>query len=181
MVAVLLEGLVVSCRRMLSVEDRAAIMVGLEAGLSQVCIARLIGRSPSVVCLEIARHRGPDGAYRAQDAGRAAQVARRRPKKRLLDRDEVLRRRVLADLSQGRTPRQISGRLSMEAGGTVAPMDNSPHAQGHTISHEAIDTWIYAHLNKTLIEHGICLPSRRWMRKKPPAGERKPPIVALHS
>ena len=80
MVAVLLEGLVVSCRRMLSVEDRAAIMVGLEAGLSQVCIARLIGRSPSVVCLEIARHRGPDGAYRAQDAGRATQVARRRPK-----------------------------------------------------------------------------------------------------
>ena len=78
-VVVLLEGLVVSCRRMLSVEDRAAIMVGLEAGLSQVCIARSIGRSPSVVCREIARHRGPGGVYEAQDAGRAAQVARRRP------------------------------------------------------------------------------------------------------
>ena len=91
-----------SCRRMLSVEDRAAIMVGLEAGLSQVRIARSIGRSPSVVCREIARHRGPGGVYKAQDAGRAAQVARRRPKKRLLDRDEVLRRRVIADLSQGR-------------------------------------------------------------------------------
>ena len=74
MVAVLLEGLVVSCRRMLSVEDRAAIMVGLEAGLSQVCIARSIGRSPSVVCREIARHRGPGGVYQAQDAGRAAQA-----------------------------------------------------------------------------------------------------------
>ena len=34
---------------MLSVEDRAAIMVGLEAGLSQVRIARSIGPSPSVV------------------------------------------------------------------------------------------------------------------------------------
>ena len=65
-------------------------MVGLEAGLSQVRIARSIGRSPSVVCREIARHRGPGGVYQAQDAGRAAQVARRRPKKRLLDRDEVL-------------------------------------------------------------------------------------------
>ena len=93
---------------LLSVEDRAAIMAGLEAGLSQVRIARSIGRSPSVVCREIARHRGPGGVYKAQDAGRAAQVARRRPKKRLLDRDEVLRRRVIADLSQGRTPRQIS-------------------------------------------------------------------------
>ena len=43
------------CRRMLGVEDRAAIMAGLEAGLSQVCIAHLIGRSPSVVCREIGR------------------------------------------------------------------------------------------------------------------------------
>ena len=34
MVVVLLEGLVATCRRMLSVEDHAAIMVGLEAGLS---------------------------------------------------------------------------------------------------------------------------------------------------
>lgn len=92
------------CRRMLSVEDRAAIMAGLEAGLSQTRIAHLIGRSPSVVCREIARHRGPGGVYQAEDAGRAAQVARRRPKKRLLDRDEILRRRVIFDLSQGRTP-----------------------------------------------------------------------------
>ena len=56
MVTVLLEGLIVSCRRMLSVEDRAAIMVGLEAGLPQVRIARSIGHSPSVVCREVARH-----------------------------------------------------------------------------------------------------------------------------
>ena len=171
--------LIMGCRRMLSVEDRAAIMAGLEAGLSQTRIAHLIGRSPSVVCREIARHRGPGGVYQAEDAGRAAQVARRHPKKRLLDRDEILRRRVIFDLSQGRTPRQISGRLSVEACGTVAPMDNSPHAQGRTISHEAIYTWIYAHPKKTLIEHGVCLPSRRWMRKKPPAGGRTPPIVGM--
>ena len=171
--------LIMGCRRMLSVEDRAAIMAGLEAGLSQTRIAHLIGRSPSVVCREIARHRGPGGVYQAEDAGRAAQVARRRPKKRLLDRDEILRCRVIFDLSQGRTPRQISGRLSVEACGTVAPMDNSPHAQGRTISHEAIYTWIYAHPKKTLIEHGVCLPSRRWMRKKPPAGGRTPPIVGM--
>ena len=75
---------------------------------------------------------------------------------------------MIADLSQGNTPRQISGRLSMEACGTLPSMDTSPDAQGHTISHEAIDTWIYAHPKKTLIEHGICLPSRRWMRKNPP-------------
>ena len=61
-----------SCRRMLSVEDRAAIMVGLEAGLSQVRIARRVGPSPSVVCREIARHQGPGSVYKTQNADRAA-------------------------------------------------------------------------------------------------------------
>ena len=50
-------------RRMLGVQDREAIMAGLEASLSQARIARLIGHSPSVVCREIARHAGPDGAH----------------------------------------------------------------------------------------------------------------------
>ena len=100
------------CRRMLSVEDRAAIMAGVNVGLSQVRIAHLIGRSPSVVCREIARHTGPDGQYRAEEADKAARAARRRPKKRLLDCDEVLRDRVIADLSQGHTPRQISAPLA---------------------------------------------------------------------
>ena len=100
------------CRRMLGVEDRAAIMAGVDVGLSQTRIAHLIGRSPSVVCREIARHTGPDGQYRAEEAGKAARAARRRPKKRLLDCDEVLRRRVIVDLSQDHTPRQISAPLA---------------------------------------------------------------------
>ena len=122
------------CRRMLGALDRAAIMAGMDASLSQTRIAHLFGRSPSVVCREIARHAGPDGAYRAEEAGKAARAARRRPKKRLLDRNSVLRRRVIADLSQGHTPRQISGHLSMEAGGTLPTMDTSPHAQGQLIN-----------------------------------------------
>ena len=38
------------CRRMLGVQDRAAIMAVLEAGFSQARLARLIGRRPPVVC-----------------------------------------------------------------------------------------------------------------------------------
>jgi len=38
------------CRRMLGAWDRAAIMAGVNVGLSQTRIAHLIGRSPSVVC-----------------------------------------------------------------------------------------------------------------------------------
>ena len=61
---------------------------------------------------------------------------------------------------------------------TAPSMVASPDAHS-AISHEAINTWIDAHPKKTLIEHGICLPSRRWMRKKPPASGRKPPIVGM--
>lgn len=43
-------------------------MAGLGAGWSQVRIGHLIGRSPSVVCREIARHMGPGGVYRAEEA-----------------------------------------------------------------------------------------------------------------
>ncbi|WP_347716140.1 helix-turn-helix domain-containing protein [uncultured Actinomyces sp.] len=60
------------CCRMLGTEDRAAIMVGMNSGLSQVRTAHLIGRSPSVVCREIARHTGPDRVYRAEAAGQAS-------------------------------------------------------------------------------------------------------------
>ena len=63
---------------MLSVKDRTAIMVGLEAGLSQVRIARSIGH-------EIVRHRAPSNVYKAQGAGRATQVTRRHPKKTLIE------------------------------------------------------------------------------------------------
>ena len=84
--------LIMGCRRMLGAWDRAAIMAGGNVGLSKTRIAHLIGRSPSVVCREIARHTGPDGQYRAEEADKVARAARRRPKKRLLDCDEVLRR-----------------------------------------------------------------------------------------
>ena len=86
---------------------------------------------------------------------------------------------MIADLSQDHTPRQISAPLARAGMWHTAPsMVASPDAHS-AISHEAINTWIDAHPKKTLIEHGICLPSRRWMRKKPPASGRKPPIVGM--
>jgi len=69
-------------------------------------------------------------------------------------------------------------RLRAQVRGTLPSMDTCLDAHS-AISHEAINMWIDAHPKKTLIEHGICLPSRRWMRKKPPASGRKPPIVGM--
>ena len=77
---------------------------------------------------------------------------------------------------RGTRPARSVHRLRAEACGTLPTMDTSPDAHS-AISHEAIDTWIYAHPKKTLIEYGICLPSRRWMRKKPPTGGRNPPSL----
>ena len=82
------------CCRMFGALDSAAIMAGLDMSLSQVRIAHLIERSASVVRHQIARHADPDGAYRAEGAGKAMQAARRRTKKHLLDCDEGLRHRA---------------------------------------------------------------------------------------
>ena len=56
---------------MLGARDCAAIVAGLGADLSQVRIVRSIGRSPSVVCHEIACHTGLDGEFRAEEADRS--------------------------------------------------------------------------------------------------------------
>ena len=125
------------CRRPLSMEDRAAIGAGLESGLCQARIARMLGRSPSVISREIKRNAGADGCYRGEEAGRMAARRRARPKERAIDADPVLRSRVVSDLARGRTPRQISGRLKAEACGKVGTMADSPAADGRTISHEA--------------------------------------------
>lgn len=83
--------------------------MGSVIGCKQFRVAVMLfgGGSWGVVgclALRIARHTGPDGIYRAEEVGRTARVARHHSKERLFHRDVVLRRRVIADLSQGHTP-----------------------------------------------------------------------------
>jgi IS30 family transposase len=59
-------------RRALTSEDRAVIAVGVHQRLSYARIGALIGRDKSVVCREVARHRGRDGCYSGAVAHRAA-------------------------------------------------------------------------------------------------------------
>lgn len=109
--------LVTAYHRMLSPQNRTAIIAGMEACLPHTHIAHLTGRSPSVACREIARHTDPDSDYRAEEVGKDARAARPHPKKRLLDRNKVLHRRVNANLSRGHTPRQVSGRYPLSGCG----------------------------------------------------------------
>ena len=126
-------------RRMLTVSDRVEIASGLKAGWSIRAIASHIDRSPSVVSREIRRNRLASGRYAIVHADCQAERARRRPQERKVAVDEVLRARVLADLGRSRTPRQIAGRLRLEAqDDTVGLMRASPPAQGRTVSHEGL-------------------------------------------
>ena len=132
-------------RRLLTAADRVEISTGLKAGWSAAKIARSIDRATSVVTREVARNSTKTRGYRVVIADVAAQRRRRRPQARKVATDPVLRARVLADLKRSRTPRQIAGRLTLEAqDDTVELMKGSTPAQGKTASHEAIYQFIYA-------------------------------------
>ncbi len=162
-------------RRMLSEADREEISRGIAEDAQGRVIAGRIGRDPSVVCRDIARHGGRAG-YRAVRAGRAAGVSRCRPKVRKLDADPVLRDQVLGKLRGGCSPDQAAGRLRAEHGG-----EHAEQVAG-TVSHEAIYTWIYALPKGELARQGILLRSGR--QKRRPRGRRSSPgarIVGMTS
>ena len=105
----------------LSFEERVHIEVGLARGESVRAVARRLERSASTISREVARHRLRNGSYSASHAQRRAfeAAARPQPLKLGADRDGpaevLLRRRVVAELAAGRSPRQISERLKVEA------------------------------------------------------------------
>ena len=158
-------------RRMLTEIDREEISRGTVEGVEGLVIAARIGRSPSVVSWEIARHGGRDG-YRAVAAQRAAAEHRSRPKTRKIDADPGLRQRVLDKLRAGGSPDQVAGRLRYE----------HPGQQAAWVSHEAIYTWIYALPKGELARLGILLRTGRTQRR--PRGRTSSPgarIVGMTS
>lgn len=170
-------------RRMLTAADRGEISTGLKAGWSATRIAKSIGRATSVVTREIARNSTKTRGYRMVTADVAAQKRRSRPQPRKVETDAVLKARVLADLKQSRTPRQIAGRLRFEAkDASVELMKGSTNAQGKTVSHEAIYQFIYAMPRGELAKNGILL-RRKQTRRRPrkAAGGRGAPIIGMVS
>lgn len=161
-------------RRLLTFHDRAQIAVGIKQGLSDAEIGALIDRDRTVVWRERRRNALKTRGYQSVNANEMAAKRRRRPQVRKLDADPVLAARVRADLKRSRTPRQIAGRLRLEAtDATVEPVKDSPPAAGATVSHEALYRWIYALPKGELADAGILLRSKRTARKRrKPLGER---------
>lgn len=161
-------------RRTLTFADRADIAVGIVAGLSDRQIGEQISRDHTVVWRERRRNGTKTRGYRPVHADCEAEKRRRRPQPFKIDTDPVLMARVRADLFRSRTPRQIAGRLHLEASdATVERMPHSTDAAGRTISHEALYRWIYALPKGELARSGILLRSKRTQRKpRKPLGER---------
>src|SRR3954469_21378876 len=93
-------------RVMVTLPDREEISRGLAEGLLYKEIAVLIGRDPSVVSRDVARHGGRAG-YRAVAAGEAAAAGRRRPKLYAVERSPRLRAVVTGLLREGWSPGSI--------------------------------------------------------------------------
>lgn len=97
----------------LSLDERIAIMRGLDAGLSYAEIGRRIDRDRSVVWREVHRNRNADGDYHARMAHcRAAENAQRPKDFRLADAD--LCAMVEAWMDQGWSPKLIAEVLARD-------------------------------------------------------------------
>src|SRR5262245_21317745 len=97
-------------RKILTLADRDEISRGLAENLQYKQIAVLIGRNPSVVSRDVARH-GGRSAYRAVAADEAAMAGRSRPKAYAVERSPRLRAVVMELLRIGWSPASIAGRL----------------------------------------------------------------------
>ncbi|MGA9279418.1 IS30 family transposase [Ilumatobacter sp.] len=117
--------------RALSLEEREVIAVGIAAGRSAIETARELGRDPSTVRREIARHGGPE-KYSVVAADRRACRSRRRPKQSRLEADPALAGYVAQRLALRDSPMTIA--IELERG---------IHGMTALISHECIYQAIY--------------------------------------
>jgi IS30 family transposase len=141
---------------MLTVVDREEISRGVAESLPYKEIAARIGRNPSIVSREIARHGGPQ-TYRATLAGQDATRSRSRPKRRMVDRHPDLSALVTRLLRQGWSPASIAGSVAR----------HRPLGDAVGVSHEAIYQWVYAQPVATLRRELIALRTGRTRRSGP--------------
>lgn len=146
--------------RVLSSSERESISRGLAQGFSVRQIATQIGRAPSTISREVARHGGRE-AYRAEHADRRAWKNARRPKPCLLASQPRVHDWVAEKLLLNWSPEQIAGRLKLEF----------PDDETMRVSHETIYRSLYIQargaLKKELMAH---LRSHRLLRRSKLAG-----------
>jgi IS30 family transposase len=119
----------------LSFSEREQISIFRSEGLGFNAVGRLIGRSGSTISREVRRNALDSGGYQPTSAHGGYFLRRERP--RWLETNVSLRTYVLARLSEGWSPEQISGRLRLGLERGLAK-----------ISTEAIYGWLYSAARK---------------------------------
>ena len=149
--------------RVLSAAEREEISRGLAAGLSRREIARRLGRAPSTVSREVARHRDRRYGYRAWRADLEAWERSRRPKRCKLATTPRLCRFVREKLELDWSPQQISGWLARA----------HPQEQALRVSPETIYRSLYVQA-RGVLKHELTahLRSGRTMRRPRHVGPR---------
>jgi IS30 family transposase len=139
----------------LTLAEREDISRGIASGATFRSIAERLGRAPSTVSREVARHGGRD-RYRAARADDLAWQSALRPKECLLARNPTLCEIVASRLALEWSPEQISGWLK----------DEFPHDASLRVSHETIYRSLFIQargvLKKELMDH---LRSGRRLRR----------------
>src|SRR5215475_15143298 len=155
----------------LSRDERVAIAIGLEQGLSRRAIARRLNRSPGTISREVRRN----GGKRVYHPARARQrrEARRFRQERRLIADPGLWRRVLCWMRKGWSPEQCAGKLK-------AMYANDPKKR---VSHETIYAHIYAYprggLRTELIK--LLRQSRKTRRPRARGQDRRGSVARHHA
>lgn len=133
--------------------DRQVIELGVRKQKGIREIARIIGRSHSIVSREIRRN-GTDRGYRRELAARLSSARASKTNRRKLDKDEALAQHVRVQIRAGLSPEQIAGQLKEQ------PL---ARLRGARVSHEAIYAWIYDGTSKDYIPY---LRKRHRSRRK---------------
>ncbi len=146
------------CERYLTREERYELARLRESGLSVRAVAAAMGRSPSMVCRELARNASPrTGGYQPELAHRMAWERQRRPRPSRLSASPRLREAVQQMLGRRYSPEQVSGRLKVLYPGEAAMQ----------VSHEAIYQSIYVYPRGQLRrELQACLRTGRVVRHR---------------
>jgi IS30 family transposase len=148
-------------RLALTVGEREEISRGVAAGESLRRVAGRLGRSPSTVSREIARHGGRH-RYRAGEADRRAWANGRRPQACKLAGNRELAGLVAAKLEQEWSPEQIAGWLKARF----------PDDQTMRVSHETIYLSLFVQTRGALKRELVAHLRRRGSIRRPRNAQR---------
>jgi IS30 family transposase len=154
--------------RVLQTTEREEISRGVARGETFRAVARQLGRAPSTISREVARH-GGRGRYRASQADAAAWARARRPKPCRLATQSRLRRAVARKLAHHWAPEQIAAWLKR----------TYPAAAAMHVSHETIYRTLFVQsrgvFQRELLQH---LRRRQTMRRsRRPAAPARGPLA----